>query len=446
MTNLPKPVAKRLVPFSHRLWLVAFLFAASLSLPPYQAAAAADTNSETGSVHLGPLYDKFELTLDSGRRTEIAGPFFYDEHIETQHTWAFPPLLSSTRDPATESYEFDFIYPLLTYDRFGQQYRWQFFQLISFAGGPTQTEKVRKRITLFPIYFQQRSSDPNENYTGYGPFYGHLKNRLFHDEIHYILFPIFAETRKKDVITDNYVYPIVHFRHGDGLSGWQVWPFAGHEHKEITHQTNIWHEVSLVGGHDRSFILWPFFFNEHNGIGTDNPEWDQASIPAYYIQRSPERDATTVIWPFFSWITEREKKYKEWQILWPVVVIARGEGKTTTRFFPLFSQAHTPIYQSDFYLWPLYKYMRLHSDPLDRHRTRILFYLYSDTVTKNTETGGSQRRIDCWPLFTRTREFNGNTRLQIISVLEPILPASKSIQRDYSPVWSVWRQENNPKA
>jgi hypothetical protein len=188
------------------------------------------------------------------------------------------------------------------------------------------------------------------------------------------------------------------------------------------------------------------FFNEHNGIGTDNPEWDQASIPAYYIQRSPKRDATTVIWPFFSWITDREKKYKEWQILWPVVVIARGEGKTTTRFFPLFSRAHTPIYQSDFYLWPLYKYTRLHSDPLDQHRTRILFYLYSDTVTKNTETRGIQRRIDCWPLFTRTREFNGNTRLQILSVLEPILPASKSIQRDYSPVWSVWRQENNPKA
>jgi hypothetical protein len=25
------------------------------------------------------------------------------------------------------------------------------------------------------------------------------------------------------------------------------------------------------------------------------------------------------------------------------------------------------------------------------------------------------------------------------------LPASKSIERDYSPLWSVWRSENNPR-
>jgi len=61
----------------------------------------------------------------------------------------------------------------------------------------------------------------------------------------------------------------------------------------------------------------------------------------------------------------------------------------------------------------------VHSDPVDQHRTRILFYLYSDSVLKNTETGASQRRVDFWPLFTRTREFNGNTRLQVFSVLEP---------------------------
>jgi len=401
---------------------------------------------DEGGQRLGFLYDKFELTLDQGHRTEAAGPFFYDELKETQHTWAIPPLLSSTRDPATESFEFDFIYPLLTYDRFGDQYRWQFFQLLSFSGGPSQTEKVRKRFTLFPVYFQQRSSDPNENYTAIGPFYGHLKNRLFRDEIRYVMFPIFGESRKKDVVTDNYFYPIFHLRHGNRLSGWQAWPLAGHEHKEVTTKTNDFGEVALIGGHDRSFILWPFYMNDHNGIGTDNPEWLQASMPAYNFQRSPKRDATTVLWPLFSWVDDREKKYKEWQMPWPLVVLARGEGKTTTRFFPLFSRSHSPTLESDFYLWPLYKYNRLHSDPVDQERTRILFYLYSDTVLKNTETGATQRRMDLWPLFTRTREFNGNTRLQVFSVLEPILPASKSIQRDYSQVWSVWRSEKNPKA
>ena len=68
-----------------------------------------------------------------------------------------------------------------------------------------------KRFTLFPLYFQQRSPDPNENYTALVPFYGHLKNRLFRDEIFFVMFPIYSETRKRDVVTDNYLYPVFRF-------------------------------------------------------------------------------------------------------------------------------------------------------------------------------------------------------------------------------------------
>src|SRR4051812_361959 len=39
-------------------------------------------------VHAGFLYDNFELTLAPGHRTEAAGPFFYSEQKDTQHTWA----------------------------------------------------------------------------------------------------------------------------------------------------------------------------------------------------------------------------------------------------------------------------------------------------------------------------------------------------------------------
>ena len=45
---------------------------------------------------------------------------------------------------------------------------------------------------------------------------------LFRDEIFFVMFPIYSQTRKKDVVTDNYLYPFFHLRHGDGLHGWQV--------------------------------------------------------------------------------------------------------------------------------------------------------------------------------------------------------------------------------
>jgi hypothetical protein len=422
-----------------RVWLT-FYWGAVLAVSAPLSTLAGD------ALHAGPLFDEFKLTLAPGHRTEAVGPFFYSQQKETQRIWAVPPLLSYTRDPGTESKEFDLLYPVVTYDRYGGQYRWQFCQLLSFSGGPTQTESARDRFTLFPLYFQQRSSDPSENYTALFPLYGHLKNRLFRDQIFFVMFPLYGETRKKDVVTDNYLWPIFSLRHGDGLHGWKVWPLVGNEHKDVTTQTNGFHEVKTIGGHDDFFALWPLFFNNKSGIGTTNEQWQQTSIPAYSVLRSPQRDSTTVIWPLFNYVDDRGKKYHEWDAPWPLIVFARGEGKTTSRVWPFFSQAHNATLESDFYLWPIYKYNRVHSDPLDSRRTRICFFLYSDLTEKNTETKAARRRVDFWPFYTYRRDFNGNNRLQVVALLEPFLSTSKSIERDYSPLWSVWRAEKNPRA
>ena len=84
------------------------------------------------------------------------------------------------------------------------------------------------------------------------------------------------------------------------------------------------------------------------------------------------------LWPFFNYVDDRGKKYREWDAPWPLIVFARGEGKNTTRVWPFFSHARAPTVESGFYLWPIYKYNRMHSAPLDRQRTRICFFLYSD--------------------------------------------------------------------
>jgi hypothetical protein len=392
----------------------------------------------------GLLFDQFPLTLDIGQRTEAVGPLFYRQQKDTELTFAVPPLFSHVSDAVTDSEEFDFAYPLLTYDRFGKEYRWQFFQLLSLSGGQNQNEIPKTRFTLFPFYFQQRSPDSNQNYTAMIPVYGHLKNRLFRDEIFLVAFPLYVQSRKRDVVTDNYLYPIFHLRHGDSLSGWQFWPLVGSEHKGITTRTNGFGGTETIGGHEKFFALWPFYFNQTAGIGTDNTEKSLGVLPIFSTLRSPKRDSTAVLWPFFNVVDDRERKYHEWQTPWPLIVFARGEGKTTSRVWPLFSRAHNQALEDDFYLWPLYKYKHLRAGALDRERTRILFFLYSDVTEKNTETQAARRRVDFWPLFTSHRDFNGGSRLQILAPLEPILPNNKSIERNYSPLWSLWRSEKNP--
>ena len=394
-------------------------------------------------THAGPLYDDFSLTLEEGRRTEAIGPFFYSEKSGSQKTWGVPPLFWELSDPVTDVQKFAFIYPFLTCNRYGTEYRWQLFQLFNLAGGQNDRQTGVKRYTIFPIFFSQRSQDTNQNYTALLPFYGHLENRLFVDQMFFVMLPFYLETQKAGVTTENYLFPLFSRSHGEGVEGWKILPFAGHQHKDATSRNIGFGETEIVPGYDRRFVCMPFYFHELSGIGSDNPTDERAVLPFFSEARSPLRDSTAAFL-LFGHVTDRGRKYSEWQLPWPIFVFARGEGKTTTRVWPLFSHAQNASAESDFVLWPLYKYNRFHNEVVDRHRTRWCLFLYSDTVQKNIATGKFRRRQDFYPFFTRTLDYNGNDRLQILSLMEPIYPYSESIEREYSPVWSLWRAEKNP--
>jgi hypothetical protein len=317
--------------------------------------------------------------------------------------------------------------------------------LLSFSGGKSQDLDSTRQFTFFPIFFRQSSLNSNLNYTAFVPFYGHLENRLFRDKIDFLLFPLYSETRKKDVVTDNYLYPIFDVRHGDHLAGWQVWPFAGVERKTPALQTNSGATVATAGGYEKLFVLWPFYFDSRLGLGTTNPAASRTLAPFFSEERSALRDQTSYGWPFgYTVIDDREKQYIERDFLWPLFVQARG-SKTVHRYFPLYSQARNQDLESDFYAWPIYKFNRLESPPLERRRTRILFFLYSDTIEENKQTGRHKRRVDFWPFFSYHGEPDGDRQWQALAVFEPFFPNNRSIRREYSQLWSFWRSEQNAR-
>lgn len=424
-------------------------------------------------VDAGFLFSRYQLTLEAGERTEALGPLCYRQEGESENILAFPPFFSHATRPDLDAEEYDILYPLLSLDRYGHEYRWHLVQLFNFTGGQDQTGVPRHQFNLFPVYMQQRSPDTNLNYTALFPIYGHLKNRIFRSEIAFAFWPLYVKTirrpsasplplepeanlrrqfldaRRGDVTTYNYVYPFFHLRYGDGMKGWQLWPLLGHEHKAITTRTNVWDDLEMTPGYDKRFVAWPFYFNQHREIGTTNAEDQLVVLPFYSRLRSPLRDSTSYLTPLGLTITDdRTRKYHEVGAPWPFIVFTRGEGKTANRVWPFFSLVHTDTPESrldsNFYLWPLYKFKGIHAPPLDYGRTRILFFLYSHTMTKSSETGNFRTRTDLWPFFTHQRDYSGNSRLQIFAPLEPMLPASKSIERNYSPLWSVWRAEKNP--
>lgn len=414
-------------------------FAAAFALA---ASAMGQTNSE---VDAGPLYARFPLTLTSGYRTEAAGPLYYSQESGAQEQWGLPPLFSHTRTPDVDWTEWEFLYPVVDYRRFGPEYRLQFIELLSFSGGREPSEGTTTNTTVFPFFFRHREADTNNNYTAVAPFYGHLVNRLLRDDIRFFMFPLYSRTRKKDVVTDNYVYPIFDTRHGDHLRGWQIWPLIGVEHKTPFMTTNSWGDTLTNGGHDSLFALWPFYYQGKNGIGTTNESTTRYLVPFYEHDKSAAREHRSYGWPLgYNVAHDRENHYDEHDLLWPIIVQARGD-KYVNRVLPLYSRARNKDLESDDYLWPVYKYNRLLAPPLERRRARVLFFLYSDTRETNSDTGQWVRRADFWPFYTYHREADGSERWQALAVLEPFFPNNRSIPREYSPVWSLWRCEKNAK-
>jgi hypothetical protein len=391
----------------------------------------------------GPAIQTFDLTLSAGTRTEIAGPFYYRQQRGTELTRAWPPFYSYCENPRLESREDDFLYPLWSRIQYGQEVRWQFTQMLSFGGGTNPPQGDAKRFTIYPLYFQQRSTNGSENYTAVVPFYGHIKNRLLIPDAYFIMFPLYGQTRKHGYVTDNYLWPIFSLRKGDHLEGWKFWPLAGNEHKDITFATNGFGDISAVPGYDKFFYLWPLGFDTKTGLGTENPDHTAGFLPLYTKTRSPQRDSTSVIWPLFSWIDERKRNYHEWQGPWPLVIFAWGEGKHTDRVWPIFSQSHDAKQESDSYLWPLYQYRAFHTDLLETKRNKVLFYIYESTVEHNRRTGTYKKRLDMWPFFEWHKDIYGSTQLQVFAPVEPALNEQRGIERNWSPLWTVWRAQNN---
>ena len=399
--------------------------------------------SQAAEIIAGPAWSDFGQTLDLGRRQEAVGPLYYAQQTGSEREWNVAGVLSYKSTPEVDWTEWEFMYPVFTWRRYGTESRVQLMQLLSFSGGQTQDRANGRLFSLYPFYFQRRSEDTNLNYTAVFPFYGHLENRLFRDDIKFAMFPLYSETRKKDMVTDNYLYPIFHLRTGGNVNGWQVWPLVGVEQKRPSQVTNLMGEVEIEGGHNHFFAVWPFFFRDQNALGTTNEEKRVTVVPFYSRLRSPLRDETCYGWPFGYWrIEDRGKKVRERDILWPFVEVARGE-KTVTRVFPFFSRGSAAGLEDDYYVWPLYKYARTESPGLERERSRIFFFLYSDLREKNRETGTVLRRVDFWPFFTWRRDMERKERLQVLAVLEPFFPGNSGIERSYSQLWSLWRTEKN---
>ncbi len=414
-----------------------------LLVPAGRAAESAEPSGDAGARartwNLWPVYDERDDPVDRTHVQSGLGPLLTfsrspDSAVETA---GFRPFFHWRKDTAPDRLEWEFLYPLMSYRRVEEDAKFQFLQILNFRHEGSDPEAREEHFDLFPFYLSGKT-ETGEEYRAIFPFFGRLVNRMFQDEVEFVLFPLYARFVRQGVETRYFPWPILSVTRGENVSGFRFVPLYGREVKE--------------GVYEKRFVLWPLFLHQRTGLDGDNPEEVLSILPFYVAQRSKKVDRTTILWPLFSYMEDRERKFEQWEIAWPLIVIGRGEGRTINRFLPLFSVEHRVIRDQFFLremkrnilvvLFPLYIRSEEEFSGSRTVRDRVLWWLYSDTRQEGKD--GSARRLDVWPFFRYTRDREGAVVFQTLALLEAFLPGNERIERNYSPLWALYTYRRNP--
>lgn len=395
-------------------------------LPAVPVEASDGGEQEQGTLlTFWPLVDYRTSPGDRFSNLSILGPLIKIQQQGDERTTAIRPFVYRTVDEGEQSAATNYLYPVASSRETPDVSTFQSLKLLQVnTFRKNEPEKAKSDSMLFPFYIRG-TSDTYGPYTSVFPLYGTLYERLWRDEIHYTLFPLYSRTVKSGTTTRNYLYPFFSTTTGERESGFQFWPLYGTAAKE--------------GSYERRFVLWPFYLHERKGLDTDNPTERLTVFPFYSSVESPRVSSRTYLWPFMGWTSDRGAKQEERRYLWPLVVTASGEQREIRRYLPFYAEERSSETLKRWYLWPLYRHDGIVSDTYCRERDRVIFFLYSDLRERWPIDGAEKRRTAFWPLFVYSRDTRGVKQFSFPAPVEPILP-QEGVEQSWAPLWRVYIQ------
>jgi hypothetical protein len=386
-----------------------------------------------GDFGLGPLLSIEDDKTQESQEQEIEalGPFITSKRTDKTSEFGFRPFFYLVEDRERDSTEFEFLYPIATYDRREGSWGFQFLlYILSYESNKKASSFREKEFTLFPLIFAKSAERKEDSYFALFPIYGRIKNKLAKDEINFFLFPLFLQTKSGETTNYSFLWPIFSYYTGGGQEGFRFWPFFGYRKKE--------------GMLDEKFALWPIYVSrEWVFFGEERRSF--SIFPFYSTLQSPQRTQTTYLWPFLNHLVDKKEGIERWDVPWPLINFTRGD-KRENRVFPLYAIKIDGKDEEGFFLWPLYRYSTLLLGDHRRTKKSVLFFLYSDIKEEPTvEDGRNGRKIDVWPLFSYRRDTKGNRSFHLLSLLEPFLSGNKGIERNYSSFWRLyeWKEDKD---
>ncbi|PLX92486.1 MAG: hypothetical protein C0621_09505 [Desulfuromonas sp.] len=380
-------------------------------------------DDEGSVITLWPLLDYRRVEQADYTSLSLLGPFLKYERKGNEREYGIRPLWHRASDPVDGISRSEYLYPVATRRSEPERDYFQMFHLLEWDFGSLE-ERRENEAMLFPFLFYGSEQD-GDSYFAFFPLGGSIHNRFGRDRIRFTLFPLYMQTERRGATNTHILWPFFSILKGKNEHGWGFWPFYGSAEKEGVYRKRYW--------------LWPFFFRHELRLNSGDPVYVRAFFPLYTATTSRQYRSRSYLWPLYEEIEDRGRDYRQWDVIWPLIRVARGSYKEANRFFPFFSRERVGDYYENWWLWPLYKYEATLTENIERQRHRILFFLYSDLTEKLTEAPEEHlHRVALWPLFTYEMK-RGVSHVHVLSLFEPFFPESEEIERNWSPLWRIYQ-------
>ena len=342
--------------------------------------------AESLRLNLWPLL--FYAKEKESSRLELLGPFIYRYHNSKEKSFSLRPIFTEVTHQEEKTEDIYFLSPFGHYRREKdfRRFRWVPFFSYDWVEGE---RRPGTHHTYFPIFWGR--TERGEKYWGIFPVYGRLRERFGYEEIRFVLWPIYSRAREGENRSTNILWPIFNYSRGPELSGFKVWPLWGYREKK--------------GQFRRSFFLWPFFVREEKFDEKCPPSRKRMFFPFWIREENPRYRKTIYLWPFFQYLETTDRRFKQWDLPWPILQIQKGEDKKGFRLFPLYGYRESPDMKSNFVLWPIFQGDHLIRGKEEELSGRFLLLSRYRKIYRDGEARESFFRL--WPLFVHYRNFEG---------------------------------------
>lgn len=389
-------------------------------------------------LDLAPLM-RMQPAPDGSRQWRALGPLFERSVFETAGQWtvehALPrPLFTAfrTEDGLTDGC--DILWPLgFGRERQGERVHFLLGYLRTQSTAPDAPDDVvTERRWLLPVIFTGYNQAEG-SYAAVFPLGGTIRDIIGFDTVRFVAFPLFVSTRKGQVESASYVWPVVSMTRGPEIRKWRVFPLYG---------------VSQAPRTTQRFILWPFVHlvsvPERNGVSGGGffvlPFYGRTTLHA--DDGRVADSSWTVLWPLF--YGRQSKGERRLNAPWPFVQIADGEdmlgSKRRRVFWPFYGSTVRDRSRYVFAAWPvIHRWEESRSSGDARTQTTLIApILYTHSHRIEGEVRGRSLRL--WPLVRYERQDDA-ARLRA-PALWP-LRETRVIARNYAPFWQLYTMDSH---